>query len=117
MFSLACLFQLKFLGLLARFQISLDSLSSDDLAYFSSLVQCRVSSLGYFSELSLLLLLALFALLQLGVEVRFLRGRVPFVDPENPRYRVANPSPSMLVIFRPYQSNSHDQNAGEVGTV
>ena len=38
---------------------------------------------------------------QPGVEVRFLRGRVPFIDPENPRYRVANPSPSMLVIFRP----------------
>ena len=37
---------------------------------------------------------------QPGVEVRFLRGRVPFVDPENPRYRVANPSPSMLVIFK-----------------
>ena len=38
---------------------------------------------------------------QPGVEVRFLRGRVPFIDPENPKYRVANPSPSMLVIFRP----------------
>ena len=54
---------------------------------------------------------------QPGVEVRFLRGRVPFVDPENPKYRVANPSPSMLVIFRPYHNNSHDQKAGEVGTV
>ena len=54
---------------------------------------------------------------QPGVEVRFLRGWVPFVDPENPRYRVANPSPSMLVVFRPYQSNSQLQNAGEVGTV
>ena len=39
---------------------------------------------------------------QPGVEVRFLCGRVPFVDPANPRYRVANPTPSMLVIFRPY---------------
>ena len=40
---------------------------------------------------------------QPGVEVRFLRGRVPFVDPSNPRYRVANPSPSMLVIFRAFR--------------
>ena len=54
---------------------------------------------------------------QPGVEVRFLRGRVPFVDPENPRYRVANPSPSMLVVFRPHQSNSQLQNAGEDLTV
>ena len=38
---------------------------------------------------------------QPGVEVRFLRGRVPFIDQENPKYRVANPSPSMVVIFRP----------------
>ena len=38
---------------------------------------------------------------QPGVELRFLRGRVPFVDPANPHYRVANPSPSMLVIFKP----------------
>jgi hypothetical protein len=38
---------------------------------------------------------------QPGVEVRFLRGRVPFVDPSNPHYKVANPSPSMLAIFRP----------------
>ena len=38
---------------------------------------------------------------QPGVEIRFLRGRVPFVDPSNLRYRVANPSPSMVVIFRP----------------
>ena len=34
-----------------------------------------------------------------NVSIRFLRGRVPFVDPANPHYRVANPSPSMLVIF------------------
>ena len=38
---------------------------------------------------------------QPGVEIRFLRGRVAFVDPSNLRYRVANPSPSMLVIFKP----------------
>ena len=54
---------------------------------------------------------------QPGVEVRFLRGRVPFVDPGNPRYHVANPSPSMLVIFKPHHNRCHDQNAGEVGTV
>ena len=35
------------------------------------------------------------------VELRFLRGRVPFVDPTNPRYRVANPTPSVLVVFNP----------------
>ena len=46
---------------------------------------------------------------QPGVEVRFLRGRVPFVDPENPKYKVANPSPSMVVVFRSYQSNSQLQ--------
>ena len=38
---------------------------------------------------------------QPGVELRFLRGRVPFIDPSNPHYKVANPSPSMLAIFRP----------------
>jgi hypothetical protein len=54
---------------------------------------------------------------QPGVKVRFLRGRVPFVDPSNPKYKVANPSPSMLVIFRPHQSRCHDQKLGEVGTV
>ncbi len=40
---------------------------------------------------------------QPDVEVRFLRGRVPFVDPSNPHYKVANPSPSMLVVFDPHQ--------------
>ena len=38
---------------------------------------------------------------QPGVEVRFLRGRVSFIEPSNPHYKVANPSPSMLVIFKP----------------
>ena len=54
---------------------------------------------------------------QPGVEIRFLRGRVPFIDPANHHYKVANPSPSMLVIFRPYHNNSHDQKLGEDLTV
>ena len=54
---------------------------------------------------------------QPGVEIRFLRGRVPFIDPANPHFKVANSSLSMLVIFRPHHKRCHDQNAGEVGTV
>ena len=36
-----------------------------------------------------------------GVELRFLRGRVPFVDPQNPCSKVANPTPSVIVVFSP----------------
>ncbi|BAT22399.1 putative methyltransferase [Yellowstone lake phycodnavirus 2] len=32
-------------------------------------------------------------------EIRFLKGRVSFVDPENPTKKQPSPKPSMLVIF------------------
>ena len=37
-----------------------------------------------------------------GVEVRFLKGRIRFIDPERPTHRLqGNSKPSMLVIWRP----------------
>jgi site-specific DNA-methyltransferase (adenine-specific) len=33
-------------------------------------------------------------------EVRFIKGRVKFIDPTNPTKRSPSPRPSMLVIFR-----------------
>lgn len=34
-------------------------------------------------------------------DIRFLKGRVRFVDPTNPTKNQPSPKPSMLVIFRP----------------
>lgn len=34
-------------------------------------------------------------------EVRFIRGRVKFIDPSNPGQRNPSPRPSMIVVFRP----------------
>ncbi len=37
-------------------------------------------------------------------ELRFIKGRVKFIDPSNPEKRNPSPKPSMLVIFRPTTS-------------
>jgi site-specific DNA-methyltransferase (adenine-specific) len=34
-------------------------------------------------------------------ELRFIKGRIKFIDPANPEKRTPAPKPSMLVIFRP----------------
>jgi len=35
-----------------------------------------------------------------GVDVRFFKGRISFVDPTNPTKKQPSPRPSMLVVFR-----------------
>lgn len=34
-----------------------------------------------------------------GVEIRFIKGRVSFIDPSNPNKKQPSPKPSMIVIF------------------
>ena len=34
-------------------------------------------------------------------ELRFLKGRVKFIDPKNPLKKSGSPKPSMIVIFKP----------------
>ena len=33
-------------------------------------------------------------------EIRFIAGRIKFINPENPAKRTPNPKPSMIVVFR-----------------
>ncbi len=35
-----------------------------------------------------------------GVEIRFIKGRISFIDPSNPKKKSPSPKPSMLVIFK-----------------
>lgn len=36
-------------------------------------------------------------------EIRFVKGRIKFINPQEPTKRVPSPRPSMIVIFRPTQ--------------
>jgi len=45
-----------------------------------------------------------------GVELRFPRGRIKFINPRDPEKRVPCPRPSMLVIFRPVATAQPAQN-------
>ena len=38
-----------------------------------------------------------------GVELRFLKGRIKFVDPANPTKRMPAPRPSLVAVMRPQQ--------------
>ena len=50
---------------------------------------------------------AVFHDLVLGnAELRFVRGRIQFIDPRRPDFRAGNVRPSMLTIFRPGERNS-----------